>query len=192
MNDKINKIKNNKLLSMFYRILRIISVFLIVAVVCIIFVQRISNNKVTVAGYSIYTVVSESMVPEYNLWDMIIIKKTDPSEIKIGDDVVYQGKVGDFADKIVTHRVIEWKYSDNSYKFITKGIANDIEDPEIDENQIYGKVLYKSFILSTLSKIINNLYGFYFIVFIPFVIMLFFEIIDIVNERERLKKAKRR
>ena len=190
MIERINRIKYNKVLNMIYRVFRIISVFLIVAVVCIIFVQRISNNKVTVAGYGIFTVVSESMVPDYKLWDMIIIKEERPSNIKVGDDVVYQGKVGDFADKIVTHRVIEKKVSDNKYKFITKGIANDLEDPEIEGDQIYGKVLFKSCILSILSKIINNLYGFYFIVFVPFVIMLFFEIIDIVNERERIKKRK--
>lgn len=190
MLEKINKIKNNKILNMLLMFLKVVSAFLIIIVVCIVFFQRISDNKMTIAGVGIFTIVSESMTPDYEVWDMIVSKKVDTSSIKVGDDVVYLGQKGDFNGKIVTHRVIEIKETNGKRQFITKGIANDLEDPIIDSSQVYGKVLFKSKVLSFLSKLINNLYGFYFIVFVPFVIMLFIEIIDIVNEKEELKKVK--
>lgn len=180
---------NFKFFKVIWKIIKTILIVVLALVFAVIVVQRVSHNKATIGGYGIYTIVSESMVPEYNIWDMLFAKKVDPASINVGDDVVYQGKEGDFVDKIVTHRVIKKKYDGNSYSFITKGIANDIEDPEINASQIYGKVVLKSTILTTISKVINTTYGFYFIIFVPFVIIVTLEIIDTVNERKRLKRS---
>ena len=172
-----------------WKIIKTILIVVLALVLTVIIVQRVSHNKATVGGYGIYTVVSESMIPEYNIWDMLFAKKVDPSEIKVGDDVVYQGKEGDFADKIVTHRVIKIIRHGNDYNFITKGIANPVEDPEITADQIYGKVVLKSVVLTEISKLINTTYGFYFIIFVPFVVIVTLEIIDTVNERKKLKNS---
>ena len=105
----IEKIKSNKVLKISMMIIKAIVSFFVILVISIIFVQRISNNKITLGGYSIYTIITESMAPEYKVYDMVIAKKNDPKTIKIGDDVVYLGKKSDFAGKIVTHRVIDIK-----------------------------------------------------------------------------------
>lgn len=189
MIEKINKIKNNKFINILLMLGKIVSTFLIVLIVSVVFVQRLSNNKINLGGYSIFTVVSESMEPEYKVWDMIVAKEADPNSINVGDDIVYLGDEGEFAGRIVTHRVIKIDKNGSSLDFTTQGISNELADPVIDENQIYGKVLFKSTLLSFLSKLMNNLYGFYFLIFIPFVIILFFEILDIVNDRD-VSKAK--
>ena len=183
--------KDNKFgfVKFMWKIIKTILVVILALVLAVIVVQRVSKNKATIGGYGIYTIVSESMVPEYNIWDMLFAKKVAPEEIKIGDDVVYQGKEGDFVDKIVTHRVIKKTRHGNSYTFVTKGIANPVEDPEISADQIYGKVVLKSVVLTTISKVINTTYGFYFIIFVPFVVIVTLEIIDTVNERKRLKRS---
>jgi signal peptidase len=161
----------------------------IVAVFSIILVQRVSNNKFTVGGYGIYTVISPSMRPEYDVFDMIIAKNVDdPLTLKKGDVVVYKGEKDDFKDKIVTHRIEKVYTGTNPRKFLTKGDANDYPDPEITANQIMGKVEKKTVILSFLSHIVNNIYGFYFIVFVPIVVMVFLEVMESINERKELKK----
>ena len=43
----------------------------------------------------------------------------------------------------------------------------------------------KGRILSLISKIINNEYGFYFVIFVPFVLLVSMEIIDIVDEKKQ-------
>ena len=137
-----------------------------------------------------YTVVSESMKPKYEIYDMLIAKKVDPSTIKVGDDVVYKGEKSTLKDKIVTHQVIKKDYKNGKYIFQTKGINNDIADPEIEDRQILAVVVSKSNILSMISHIVNNSCGFYFIIFVPFVVLLFFEIVDIKKEKMALKEQK--
>lgn len=178
-----NKIQNNRFIKILLMLVKAIISFFIVLVVSIIFVQRISNNKVSFCGYSMYTIITESMVPKYNVYDMVIVKDVEPSELVVGDDVVYMGAVSDFKDKIVTHQIISITKKDGRFHFRTKGINNDIEDPSIDESQVMGKVIFKSSLLSLISKIVNNPYGFYFVIFVPFAILLVMEFIDFIESR---------
>ena len=186
----IEKLKDNKFLKGASLVLKGITSIVIIFVICIIFIQRVSNNKVTLGGISMYTVVSESMKPKYEIYDMIIAKKVDSSTIKVGDDVVYKGEKSTLKDKIVTHQVIKKDYKNGKYIFQTKGINNDIADPEIEDRQILAIVISKSNILSIISHVVNNSYGFYFIIFVPFVVLLFFEIVDIKKEKMALKEEK--
>lgn len=176
----------NKIFKIISNIGKVFFSVFVVMIVGIIFVQRVSNNKVTLFGYSIFTVVSESMVPKYEIGDMIIVKKVAEDDIEVNDDVVYLGEKGIFADKIVTHRVIRIDESDEKV-FHTKGIANTGEDPSIVYDQIFGVVIRKSFILSLLSHLVNNQFFFFFVIFIPFSIMVFFEILEAVKEKKNLE-----
>ena len=184
----IEKIKNNKVLRILAMIIKAIVSFFIIIVVSIIFIQRISDNKLTLGGYSIYTIITKSMVPKYNVGDMVIAKKIPITELKVNDDIVYLGNKNDFAGKIVTHQIIEIEKKGNELYFHTKGIANMIEDPLVEENQILGKVIMKGTILSLISKIVNNPYGFYFVIFVPFAILLVMEIIDFIEEKKERKE----
>ena len=123
-------------------IFRTILTVVLIVFLAIILTQRVTNNKTSIAGFRIFTVITPSMVPEYNIGDAIFTRTIDPSKIKIGDDVTYMGTEESFKDKIVTHRVINIEKAENGmYIFQTKGIANDEADPKINETQIYGKVL---------------------------------------------------
>lgn len=183
----IEKINNNKALKIIAMLFKIIISFFIIVVISIIFIQRISNNKVSLGGYSLFTIASESMVPKYEVFDMIVAKKVNTNDINVGDDVVYLGNKSDFAGKIVTHEVIKIDKIDGNVYFHTKGLANDVEDPLVSADQIMGRVSFKSHILSFISGIVNNIYGFYFVIFVPFAILLVMEIIDIVYERREKK-----
>lgn len=165
-----------KIIKFIMSVLKLILKIFIITVIGIILIQRFSNNKMTLAGYRIFTVVTESMVPKYNVGDVLLVKSTDIEKIKIGDDVTYLGKVGSFADKIVTHQVIKIENGENDkLNFVTKGIANDTEDPTISEDQIYGIVITKLKIITYLNGIINNKYGMYFLIFVPLAILVFSE-----------------
>lgn len=183
----IEKIKNNKFINVFIKIIKAIVTLFIIFVVSIIFIQRISDNKITLGGIGIYTIITPSMVPKYNIGDMVITKKVAPSSLKVKDDAIYMGEKSDFKGKIVTHQIIDIENKDGKLYFHTKGINNDLEDPLVSESQIMGKVIYKSIILSFISKIVNNSYGFYFVIFIPFAILVAMEIIDIIEDKKDRK-----
>lgn len=155
-----------------------VSLFCIL-LIAIILIQRFSNNEVTLFGFRIFNVATESMVPKYNVGDILIVKSIEPDDVKEGDDITYLGEVGSFANRIVTHKVIKIELDKNGEKiFHTKGIANDSEDPTIKGHQIYGKVLYKFIAISYFSNIINNMYCMYILLFVSIGIVMIMEIRD--------------
>lgn len=167
-----------------YKFFKIILTIIIILIVCVILIQKVFNNKISIGGYRIFTVVSPSMEPDYKVYDIIVSKKTETSNLKIGDDIVYLGKKGDFNNKIITHRIIDILNDENSYTITTQGIANTAPDPEINETQVYGKVILRSKILSFLSRILNSTIGFYCLILIPTSLLIIAEIFDKDKEKD--------
>lgn len=149
----------------------IYSVLILILIICVL--QRVSNNKISFCGYRIFRVISQSMVPKYDIGDVLLIKKTSTEKIKVGDDIVYLGKVGNLNNKFITHQVIQIKKnSNNEVEIITKGIANLTEDPMINENQVYGVVVGKLNILSFITRKTMSISGFLVMIVIPMVILI--------------------
>lgn len=181
----LNKIRNNKALKIIGNILYYLLVVFIVLILLVVILQRVTKNNASIGGIRIFNIVTESMVPEYKVGDILISKSTSLDKIKVGDDIVYLGNKDTFTGKVVTHRVIDIeKNEDGTYLFHTKGIANTAEDPVVSGSQVYGVIIYKTVILSFISKIINNLYGFYFLIFTPLTILIVVKIIKIYQERK--------
>lgn len=164
-----------------------ILVLLFVFVVCL---QRFSNNEISIFSYRMFTVVSGSMKPKYDIGDVLIAREVKPEDVKVGDAVSYLGKVGQFKDKVVTHEVIEIeKTSDGKYKYHTKGLANLVEDPVIYEDQLYGKVIYKTVILSFIYSIVSKPFGMFIFVLVPIMYIIISEIIITLVEKEGKRRG---
>lgn len=154
------KIENNKFLNISYRVLKaIFTVFLIFALI-VVLIQKFFNNK-AIMGYRVFSVASESMKEEYSIGDIIIIKEVDASELKVGDNVTYVGRKGNLSGLIITHKIMSVRKDNNDYYYITKGTSNEIEDPEISYQQIYGKVIYKTIVFSYVGRLMSNVYSYY-------------------------------
>lgn len=168
-----------KFFKLLYVLIKFVVWIFVIGLLAITLTQRISNNKKAIAGFRIFTVVTESMVPVYNVGDAILVEQIDAEKLKVGDDVTYIGAVDSFKDRIVTHRIISIEKSDNpekgKYIIQTQGIANDEPDPKINETQIYGKVLYRIKTISKINGLIGNLYSMYFVIIVPMAFMIFFD-----------------
>lgn len=151
-------------------IIQILLALILIVLFIFAIVQRTSNNEKGIGGIKIFTVISGSMIPVYDIGDIIIVKDVTPEEIKVNDDIVYKGEKGTLRNKTITHRVVSIdKKEDGNYKIITKGVANRAQDPAINQTQIYGKVIGHIWIISFIIKIVTN--G-YFLVFIPVIILI--------------------
>src|SRR4030065_1564901 len=75
------------------------------------------------------TVTSNSMWPALKRGDLVIVKKAEPDEIKIGTVVVFIHQNG-----LAVHRIV--KVSGDTYT--TKGDANTAEDEPITFDEIVG------------------------------------------------------
>ncbi len=165
-----------KAIGVIFGFIKFILWIFIIALLAVVLTQRVSNNEKGFLGIRIFTVVTESMVPKYNVGDAILVREVPPEELKVGDDITYLGKEESFKDKYITHQIIEIeKKEDGKYRIVTKGIANEDKDPEIDDSQVYGRVLYKTKIISYFNGVVGNLYSMYFVVVVPMAIMIFFE-----------------
>ncbi len=175
MKEFITKLNNNKIFRIFKKVFSVILTVLLVLIFFVVLVQKITNNRINLGGYGIYTVITGSMEPDYKVKDLILASKKDPNTIEVGEDVVYMGKEGSLSGKIIIHRVIDKYKLDGTTRFVTKGISNGLSDPEIDTTQILGVVKCRLPILSFCSHTINNIYGLIFLIVIPFVIFVFME-----------------
>lgn len=183
----LRKILDSKYFQIPYRIIKAIIIIVMVTYVTFVVVQRVSGNK-SIFGYRIFTVATGSMIPDYEINDVLAIKEVNSDELEVGDDITYLGKKLDVNGKIVTHRIIDIKIEDGKKEFITKGVNSSAEDPAITDDQIYGKVIGKIPVITTINHIIKNQYGFFFLIFLPLVTVIFLEIADTVTEIKLEKK----
>lgn len=155
----------------------IITLFLLVVLVIVAF-QKFTNNKVAVGNLYIFQIVSESMLPEYRIGDIIVVKKTKIDNLKIGDDVTYLGSAKNFDGLTITHRIIDIRVDEDGKRyFTTKGMSNFIEDPEISGESIYGKVVYHTVIFSFVGRLMTNIV-IYYLLFITVGVSFSYEFIS--------------
>ncbi len=146
--------------------------------------QRFSNQH-NLFGYRVYIVASGSMIPTYNIGDTLLIKEMDASNIKKGDAVTYIGDDVGIDGMIITHQVQEVEMGeDGKYYFHTKGIANNIEDPIVSEEQVLGKVIYRFFLLSFIGRITTSKLLLFCFIAIPIAILIAIEIIKLIYKKD--------
>lgn len=173
------------------KIVRIISTLIewvigatLVVLVCLTLFQSISKQG-DFFGYRVYIVGSESMVPLYYVGDTLLVKEMPVESIDIGDTVTYVGRYEGIEDLIITHQLKRKEIDENgNYLLHIKGIANDVEDPIVYEDQLLGKVVHKFFILSLLGKIITNTYLTIICITVPIVLLIVIEIIKLLFKKD--------
>lgn len=95
-----------------------------------------------VTGAKPYTVLTGSMEPQYPPGTLVVVKPVEADEINLGDVITYQLESGE--PEVVTHRVVAvGAAADGTPLFITRGDANDGDDPDpVRPVQIVGKLWY--------------------------------------------------
>ena len=153
----------------------IITVFLLV-VLSLVILQKVTKNKLVIGNIYVFQVVSESMIPDYKIGDIVVVKKVNSDTLKIGDDVTYLGRESNLNGLTITHRIISLREENGEYYFVTKGTANEIEDPEITSSDIYGKVIYKTILFSFVGRLMTNII-IYYLLFVSVGVGFAYEII---------------
>ncbi len=183
----LKQLRENKICKIVRKIIGTIFTIFIIAFVLAVYLQRFSDNKISFFNFRMFTVVTPSMEPRYNVGDVLLSKEIPASEVKAGDDISYVGRVGDVKDKIVTHEVRSVDQdTKGQYKFRAKGLNNIIEDPTVYEDQLLGVIVYKVKTLSFVYKIISTQIGFYLCIIVPLVGIIGYEIaITLSNSAEK-------
>ena len=186
--NKIRKIIDSKIFSFISGLIKAFLLTVIILYLSFIVLQRITNNS-SIMGYRVFNVASASMDPVYKVGEVILVKEVVPGTLKIGDDITYLGNKQDTDGITITHRIVRIDLNENNRRiFYTKGLNNIVEDPVVEEQQIYGQAKAKLNIISFINRSIRNIYGFFFLIFVPLVLVIFLEIADTVMDYVGNKK----
>lgn len=170
-----------KLTSALSTIIFIVCLFLLVVVVMT--PKNADGTKtVNIAGYSMMSVLTESMEPEYNVGDIVVIKVTDASELKVKDVITFSSIDPALQGQPVTHRINDIIEEDGITKFETKGDNNEGIDADlVTEDRILGKVQFRiPYVGKAINFLQTNRIGFFGVVILPMFVIMAFEVKNII------------
>ena len=115
-----------------------------------------SGAPKSLAGFSMFTVLTGSMQDEIPQGSLVITQQTDPRELKIGDDVTYLSS----PTTTVTHRIVGIieKYNNTGQRaFETQGIMNAKPDEQpVPAGNVVGKVIFHSYALGRAFTVLSE------------------------------------
>ena len=134
-----------------------------------------------------YVVSSGSMIPELEIYDVIVVEGNTPfEEIKIGDIIVFDRPSGH--DRVIVHRVVSIT-DDDPFTIRTKGDANPASiagtDFPITKEEYIGKVEYRIPQVGYITQILNPPVN-YIIIAVIIGIMIFKQISKSKKQKELL------
>ena len=181
--------KNKKEKSTLYFITKTISwcVMAILVIIGLFLVSYIAINKIALAKgkkqpLGLYTIISPSMTPNIQVYDVVFIVKTNPEDIEVGDVISYYSTNAFFGNTPITHRVVEKFSTNQGYTFRTKGDANPVVDNEIiSEDNVIG---VEKMIIPQLGRVqffLASKFGWFTIILIPAVGVIIYDIIKLIK-----------
>lgn len=185
--EKITRqIKIEKIIHRLLKFIILVILGILLTISLIMFYKtNVSKEEIPYFGeYAIYNIVSESMEPQINVNDLIIIEKCEESELKVKDVITYKRQDG----SIITHRIIQVNNFENKPKeYTTKGDNNETEDKEkIEYAQIYGKYLFRVKGAGKIAETIQENNG---IMSVALIILIF---ITLKNGTDRKKEERKK
>ncbi len=127
-----------------------------------------------------YVVLSDSMSPEINAGDVVIVDDAPVDTIERGDVITYERPGG---DQLVTHRVIEVRSDGDSTSYRTKGDANEDPDPTpIPASNVIGVVAFHIPLIGHVISFGGSDLGIVVFIIIPAVGLAVGEVYDLYQE----------
>lgn len=188
---KTPKLKNRKVhktLKIIFDIFYVIMLLFFGLVVVISMQSKLSGDVVRFGKYQLYAVEGGSMEPNIKKGSVIIISPVDIKSLQVGDVITFINP--DDNKTVVTHRIVKINEGDE-ITFITRGDANNADDNDLlPANNILGKVHIAIPFIGFLMSFARTKEGLLTLIIIPGVLIIFFEILNLVKASRQLKRRK--
>lgn len=194
-NAKLKKILLSILKLLYYIAIAFVCIIAAVLIYYIISIQIHGKDENYKPGISIYTIVSPSMTPNINVYDVVVnIRVNDPTKIKVGDIITFKSQAATSEGMTITHRVIARdQLPDGTYEYMTQGDNNPEPDSSyVMFDNIIGKEIITIPALGRVQFLIANKKSWLFLLLIPIAIYLIKEIyklIDLVGLKKKVTKV---
>jgi signal peptidase I len=186
------RMKRKKILKITLNSLKVLFVAFAVymMIFTIITVKNLNNDtEKGFLGYKMFTVLSDSMKPEFQAGDIVIVKMIKPEDLKEGDVITFYSKSG----PVVTHK-IEGKtvMEDEKDAFITKGINVDQADADpVPHDRVIGKYSFAIPKAGHLFNFLRTTTGYFLLIFTPLMMIILLNGYKLVKAYWDFKKEKR-
>ena len=172
-------------------LVNIISIGIIIGAIFILFlVIMTAPGKVPqIGGYTVLRVVTGSMAPTLETDTLIVVRKTEPAEVKEGDIISFYSSDPALEGAVNTHRVLSIREEDGIYYYTTKGDANNVADSyEASSVYLIGTVCFSSYVMGKLARLLANPLIFIPVILIPLAVILICDIARTVKIARRIAK----
>ncbi|MCI7170231.1 signal peptidase I [bacterium] len=172
-------------------LVNIISIGIIIGAIFILFlVIMTAPGKVPqIGGYTVLRVVTGSMAPTLETDTLIVVRKTEPAEVKEGDIISFYSSDPALEGAVNTHRVLSIREEDGIYYYTTKGDANNVADSyEASSVYLIGTVCFSSYVMGKLARLLANPLIFIPVILIPLAVILICDIARTVKIAGRIAK----
>lgn len=172
-------------------LINFISVLLIVFAVFVLMnvVMTKPGNVPDIAGYSILRVLTGSMEPAIPTNSIILIHKTEPAEVKVGDVISFYSSDPALRGSVNTHRVIEIEKDNDRTVYVTKGDANAVKDEYLPTDlDLIGVVVGTSYLVGVLIRLLSNPMIFFPLVLLPLILLLIVSMVNAVRSAREIAR----
>jgi len=146
---------------------------------------RASKGDYSAPVFNAYVVMSGSMLPHIKVKDIVVTKKIAAEDLETGDIITFIAPDSRYGGISITHRILDKYYDESlgSYTYRTKGDANNVADSALVPNEnILGKVILKIPKLGYLQDLLSSKGGLIFVVLIPCLVILSYDIMKILKK----------
>lgn len=124
--------------------------------------------------FSLYTIISPSMTPNINVYDVVMDKRVDSTDdIEVGDVITFISTSSISNGLTITHRVVSIVETDEGIKYKTQGDNNLTPDYAlVSQDKIIGKVIFRIPQLGRLQFLLSSKGGWLLLILIPALILI--------------------
>jgi signal peptidase len=149
------------------------SIFIQTAVIILFLTAMVVNTVILVQGVMspIKVVASNSMAPNINTRDGLILGSVDPEKLQVGEVVVFPDP--EVHSKQIVHRIVGIEQQGEASYLVTKGDNNPVADPFLTPAaNVVGRVAVCLPSFGIIFDFVNSLYGFALTVAAPLLLLL--------------------
>lgn len=180
---KIKFIVNKALKLLSYAVIVVLIFFGIFFAYYFISLKIYEKNPTTkLPKFGLYTIISPSMEPNVNVYDVVVdLNLYDSNDIEVGDIITFISNSNISRGLTVTHRVVKViKNTDGSESYITKGDNNTKpDDATVKSSDVLGKVLFKIPQLGRVQFLIANKFGWILAILLPALCVIIYDFIKL-------------
>jgi signal peptidase len=165
------------------------SVMTLVVIIALMFLvsfvdQKIGQSKGEIRNplFSAYIIISESMVPNINVYDAVVTVRVGEDKIKVDDIITFISKEIQTAGTPITHRVIGIVETETGIKYRTKGDHNNTADfALIAPEEVIGKVYLRIPMIGYVQTFMTKPLGCILIIVIPCLLIIGSDVVKLVK-----------